>query len=219
MRNLFESSHYSWGAGLLFLLSLTAAASTVYEGKVVHIADGDTLTILWRGKPLKVRLAEIDTPEKRQPFGMQSKKALAALAFDKRARVIAVTVDRYGRTVGRVYVGRLDVNAELVRQGYAWVYRRYAKDPRLYELEKAARAARRGLWANPRAVPPWEWRHGKKTVQRRVKAAAGAPFTCGTKRYCREMTSCAEARFYLRKCGLTRLDGDGDGVPCAKLCR
>jgi len=201
------------------VLALPATASTVYEGKVVHVADGDTLAILSGGKRIKIRLAEIDTPEKRQPYGMQAKKALAALAFGKHVRVVTVTVDRYGRTVGKVYAGGVDVNAELVRQGHAWVYRRYAKDPRLYEFEAAARAAKRGLWANPQAIPPWEWRHGKKTEKRRVKAAAGAPFTCGTKRYCREMTSCKEARFYLHQCGLTRLDGDGDGVPCAKLCR
>jgi len=204
---------------LLFLLALPASGATVYEGKVVHIADGDTLTILWQGKPVKVRLAEIDTPEKRQPFGMRAKQALAGLAFSKRARVIAVAVDRYRRTVGKVYVGGVDVNATLVRAGYAWVYRRYAKDPRLYEFEKLARAEKRGLWADAHPIPPWEWRHGKKTVKRRKKAASGTAFTCGTKRYCREMTSCKEARFYLKRCGLRRLDGDGDGVPCAKLCR
>ena len=83
-----------------------------------------------------MRIAEIDIPEKRQPFGMQAKRALAALAFGKRARVIAVAVDRYGRTVGKVYVDGVDINATLVREGYAWVYRKYAKDPHLYELSR-----------------------------------------------------------------------------------
>ena len=70
--------------------------------------------------------------------------------------------DRYGRTVSRVYVGDMDVNAELVRQGAAWVYRQYAKDQSLYTLENEAKAAKRGLWALPEAeqMPPWEWRHG-----------------------------------------------------------
>ncbi len=66
-------------------------------------------------------------------------------------------------------------------------------------------------------IPPWEWRKGERTSNR--TAATGAVFTCGTKRYCREMTSCKEAQFYLRQCGLTRLDGDKDGVPCEKICR
>lgn len=134
--------------------------------------------------------------------------------------------DRYGRTVGRVYVGGMDVNAELVRQGAAWVYRHYAKDPALFALEDEARAAKRGLWTLPEAqqIPPWEWRKAG-----RQQAPAAAPpvalpsptdaFTCGAKRYCREMTSCAEARFYLNSCGLSRLDGDRDGTPCESLCR
>jgi hypothetical protein len=72
------------------------------------------------------------------------------------------------------------------------------------------------------AVPPWEWRHGGLTQRlqpSQVKPAPGLGFTCGAKRYCREMRSCEEARFYLDRCGLSRLDGDGDGVPCESLCR
>ncbi len=70
--------------------------------------------------------------------------------------------DYYGRIIGRVYVENLDVNAEMVRQGYAWVYRKYAKDKALYRLEEEAQAARKGLWASDHPIPPWEWRRGKK---------------------------------------------------------
>ncbi len=115
---------------------------------------------------LKIRLAEIDTPERRQPFGTKAKQALAKMAFNKQARVVEVTKDRYKRIVGRVYVGNLDVNAELVRLGYARVYRRYAKDKDLYRLEKEAQEAKRGLWASDHPIPPWEWRRGKRTVER-----------------------------------------------------
>jgi hypothetical protein len=94
-----------------------------------------------------------------------------------------------------------------VREGAAWVYRKYSKDRALLEAEENARRARRGLWGQANPTPPWEWRHGGN----------GAAFTCGTKRYCREMTSCREARFYLEKCGLTRIDGDR--LQPVRVCR
>ncbi|MFZ0257849.1 MAG: thermonuclease family protein [Gammaproteobacteria bacterium] len=109
-------------------------------------------------KQLKIRLAEIDAAERRQPYGTKAKQALSDLTFGKSARVVEVDRDRYGRIVGQVYVGNLDVNAELVRQDYAWVYRKYAKREKLYDLEREAREAKRGSWAQGNAVPPWEWR-------------------------------------------------------------
>jgi endonuclease YncB( thermonuclease family) len=143
---------------LLLLTTLPAWAETL-TGRVVAIADGDTLTLLTSDlRQVKVRLHGIDTPEARQPFGNRARQALADMAFQKPARVEVQDTDRYGRTVGRVYVGRVDVNAELVRQGWAWVYARYNRDASLPGLEAEARAARRGLWAEPRPVPPWDWR-------------------------------------------------------------
>lgn len=214
---------------LIFLLIAPVAFAEQLTGKVVGISDGDTLTLLTESKQqVKIRLAEIDTPESGQPYGSRARQALSDLAFGKQARVAVTDQDRYGRTVGRVYVGEMDVNAELVRQGAAWVYRQYAHDKALFTLEEEARRTQRGLWALPEAqrVPPWEWRRAGKqpsqspsngTATRQPKSSAG--FTCGSKRYCREMTSCAEARFYLEQCGLSRLDGDHDGVPCESLCR
>ncbi len=153
---------------LVFLcwLSLPVWAAPVHHGKVVHITDGDTLKILVECRMLQIRLAEIDTLERKQPFGTKAKKVLARMAFNKQACVVEVTKDRYKRIVGRVYVGNLDVNAELVRQGYAWVYRRYAKDKELYRLEKEAQEAKRGLWASDHPIRPWKWRRGKRTVKR-----------------------------------------------------
>jgi endonuclease YncB( thermonuclease family) len=80
--------------------------------------------------------------------------------FNQQARVVVQDIDRYGRTIGRVFVGGVDVNAALVEQGAAWVYRRYAKDPSLFRLEAQAKAAKRGLWGLPKAqrCPPWDWR-------------------------------------------------------------
>jgi endonuclease YncB( thermonuclease family) len=130
---------------LLFHLS-PAIASSTYQGKVVGITDGDTLTLLTaEKKQVKVRLAEIDTPEKRQPYGQRARQALSDLAFGKQAKVEVQAVDRYGHTVGKVYVGYVFVNREMVRQGAAWVYRQYNKDPGLLSVEAEAKAAKRGM--------------------------------------------------------------------------
>jgi|SRR3569623_1268456 len=159
-----RSWHKQWvlWAWLLALLPAFATAATL-QGKVVHIADGDTLTVLVDHEQMKVRLAEIDAPESHQDFGQRAKQALGNLVFSKEVSVDYEGKDRYGRTIGRVYLGDLDVNAEMVRTGYAWVYRQYAKDQSLYALEDEARAARRGLWASDARVPPWDWRKAKKT--------------------------------------------------------
>ncbi len=216
---------------VFFTVPLPAAE---YLGKVVGITDGDTLTLLVPDgasyKQVKVRLGEIDTPESRQPYGERAKQALSDLAYNKQARVVVQDTDKYGRTVGRVYVGSLDVNAELVKQGAAWVYRQYLKDQSLLALEAQAQAAKRGLWALPEAqrMPPWEWRHGGAAKAATIPPAMGAPapattssagFTCTGKRYCKEMSSCDEAKFYLTQCGVGSLDGNKDGVPCETLCR
>ena len=145
---------------LLFSLSIQAE---IIEGKVVKIADGDTLTLLTSSnQQVKVRLAGIDTPERKQPFGNRAKQALANLAFQKQALIEVEAKDRYGRTVGVVFVDGLNVNAELVKQGMAWVYRKYTDDKRLYTLESEAKQAKRGLWLDENPIPPWEWRRGRR---------------------------------------------------------
>ena len=141
-------------------------------GRVVGVADGDTLTVLTAEKQqVRVRLAGIDAPERRQPYGTRARQALAALAFGRSARVGVEDTDRYGRPVGRLQVGGRDVNAEMVRRGAAWVYVRHNRDPALVPLEAEARAARRGLWALPDAerVPPWEWRAAGRVERERAR--------------------------------------------------
>lgn len=96
---------------LLLLVTFPASAETVYQGKVVKIADGDTLTILVDRQQFKIRLSDIDTPERKQPFGTKAAQALSELAFGKQARVVEVTVDCCGRIVGRVYDDEFSVNA------------------------------------------------------------------------------------------------------------
>jgi len=165
---------------LLVCLALPSTADTI-TGKVIAISDGDTLTVLKDKTQYKIRLSEIDTPEKGQPHGKKAKQALSALVFGKTISVKVETIDRYGRTVGRIYLDDLDVNAEMVRNGHAWVYQKYAKDKNLYYLEAIAKENEVGLWSLPETqkIPPWEWRRGK----RETSAKEVATFECGTKRY------------------------------------
>ena len=200
--------------------------ATTITGRVVGVADGDTLTVLTEDqRQVRVRLAEIDAPESRQAYGQRAKQALSSMVFGQRVQVQVQTTDRYGRTVGRVYVGDTDVNAELVRTGMAWVYRQYLRDQSLLRLEAQARTAKVGLWAESSPTAPWKYRRAKRGSGGRAAKAAKPPtvsnstIQCGSKRYCREMSSCAEARAYLVQCGVRSLDGDGDGVPCEALCQ
>ncbi|MDQ3582137.1 MAG: thermonuclease family protein [Pseudomonadota bacterium] len=205
----------------LWSLVCAQAYASIYEGKVVGVSDGDTLTVLISGRQTKVRLVEIDAPEKRQPFGERSKQSLSDLVYGKRVKVSQQDRDRYGRVVGRVYTESLDVNAEQIKRGVAWIYRIYNRDRSLLALEYEARGAKRGPWIDPNPIPPWEYQQGGKTgwvrrstvEQVQAKAIGIGGGQCADKR-CNEMASCDEAKFYLSQCGLSRLDGDGDGVPC-----
>lgn len=133
---------------------------------VIGISDGDTLTARCDTSQgpqnLRVRLAEIDAPEKAQPWGRRSKQHLAQLCFGRAAEVRERETDRYGRSVARVNCGGIDANAEQVRAGMAWVYERYTKDRRLFVEQDAARASRRGLWADNAPVAPWDWRSQRR---------------------------------------------------------
>lgn len=134
------------------------------------VADGDTLTLRVDREEVRVRLAGIDAPEHGQPFGQAARKSLAALVAGRTVGVRELGHDSYGRVLGNVYVGGVDVNAEQVRRGYAWVLRRFANDEKLLALEADAKAARRGLWRDRAPVAPWIWR---KQVQAGRVAALG----------------------------------------------
>ena len=211
---------------LLLATALTVASATGLEtqtppfhfsGEITHVIDGDTLKV--DGK-ISVRLAEIDAPERDQPFGSEATRALAQLTANRTARFEVVDVDRYGRYVAHVFVDDAQINHEMVRRGFAWAYTRYVRDLEVIDLEKAARRQGVGLWMLPEADrdPPWIWRRSWR------KARSHSPPSefervCGAKTKCGEMNSCAEARFYLEECGRSRLDGDNDGTPCESLCR
>jgi endonuclease YncB( thermonuclease family) len=151
-------------AVILLMLASTANAETII-GRVVSVADGDTITVLDADKVQhKIRLAGIDAPEKKQAFGNRSKESLSDLAFDKTVNVETSKRDRYGRQIGKVLVNGQDVNLVQVERGMAWFYRQYQReqspnDQRLYEAaEYAAKAEKRGLWRDADPVPPWEFR-------------------------------------------------------------
>ena len=141
-------------------LTLPAQAGEVLNGKVVGVTDGDTITVLVAGHDkVKVRLANIDAPEKAQPFGQRSKQALSDLAFGKAIECNQSGLDRYGRTIAECSVGSIVINLAMVKVGMAWVYRKYAHNvPDYYAAEEEAHRLRLGLWAVADPVPPWKWR-------------------------------------------------------------
>lgn len=207
-------------AGLLVAGGIGRADEAPRElsGRVAAVADGDTLTLRSGGRSVRVRLAQIDAPEMDQPYGPAARRALSRLALDRRARVVVVDTDRYGRTVGEVFIDGQHLNERLVRDGHAWAYTRYSPSTAIVALEDAARAAQRGLWALPASErdPPWAWRHAAS--DRRARDAEPPAPGCRPRASCARLATCAEARFQLEHCGATRLDGDGDGVPCEALC-
>jgi endonuclease YncB( thermonuclease family) len=140
-----------------------AGPGAVVVGRVVAVADGDTLTVLDEyDRQHRIRLFGIDAPEKAQPFGNQAKKNLSGKVFGATVRVDVVDVDRYKREVGRIYLGNRFINLEQVRDGCAW---RYAEFDRHHEFDRAeveARRHHRGLWSAPHPTPPWEFRHAHK---------------------------------------------------------
>lgn len=142
------------------------ASAAQLDGRIVGIADGDTLTLLDGSKQQhKIRIAGIDAPEKRQPFGQRSKENLSRLAFSKTVQADCPKQDRYQRHVCTVVVEGRDVGLEQLRAGLAWWYRKYAAEQPArqrsdYEAaEAAAKRDRAGLWMASDPVPPWDFRH------------------------------------------------------------
>lgn len=134
---------------------------------VVGITDGDTLKarcgVPGAFQQVTVRIAAIDAPESRQPFGQTSRQHLAALCFEQMAQISPRTKDRYNRIVADVSCQGRDAGADMVAHGMAWFYERYATidDAPLNRLQRHAHNARAGLWVQSNPVPPWKWRKGK----------------------------------------------------------
>ena len=155
-------------SALVLLIALAAgpAAAQTVTGKVVAVHDGDTISIRSSSSTIRVRLVGIDCPEARQPYSARAKRFTSQMVFGKTVTVHGEGLDRYDRLLGRVLVDGVDVNEALVRNGLAWHYQTGAGDRRLAEAEKAARAARAGLWADADPIPPWRWRRAVPSAPR-----------------------------------------------------
>lgn len=228
---------------LFLVLALAPAMALAGNCKVIDVSDGDTFTCLTgSNEQVKIRLGEIDAPEMNQPYGDRSKQALSSLILSEMVKMDVQDTDDYGRTVARISrMDGVDVNAEQVRSGAAWVYTKYLKDKSLLVLQAEAKNNQRGLWTLPPAdqTPPWEWRHAGQTGSTPAAPAQpnrqatfsqfGSPggpggsggsdgaFNCNVIKWCGQM-SCAEARFQLTQCGNPQIDGDRDGRPCEMQC-
>jgi endonuclease YncB( thermonuclease family) len=153
---------------VIYALCACLAQAEILSGKVVKIADGDTLTVLDKSnRQHKVRLIGIDAPERKQPFGTVSRQNLATLVFGKTIAVEWHKRDRYERILGKVLLNGKDVNLEQIKVGLAWHYKQYDRDQlpadrKLYaEAQKAASLKGTGLWNDPAPVAPWDFRHNK----------------------------------------------------------
>ncbi len=148
---------------LFLLLPFNQAQASSFTGKLVKVLDGDTIEVMHDGKAERIRLAQIDCPEKGQPYGQAAKQYVLDIAALKIVTVQVETVDRYGRTVGEVFFSDgSNLNKLIVEAGYAWQYKKYSKDSEYGDLEAQARVAKLGLWQDKNPVPPWEWRKVKQ---------------------------------------------------------
>lgn len=152
---------------LLFVLALPADANEL-RGEVVGITDGDTLTVVDKSfQQYKIRLAGIDAPERKQPYGNVSRQYLGDICFRKEVRVTWEKQDRYGRIIGKVYCNSEDAGLNLIRKGLAWWYRQYSREQspddqdRYADAEQRAKTSRQGLWNEPAPTAPWDWRKNK----------------------------------------------------------
>jgi endonuclease YncB( thermonuclease family) len=215
------------------------AKPVVLSGTVSRVVDGDTLWLKTEGDgepPVVVRLEGIDAPESCQVGGSEATAALNALALGRSVTVRVATRDEYGRTVGKVFDGEKDIGDRMVRDGMAWSTRyQYDRGPYVAE-ERMALALKRGLHAPGGAIQPRDFRkrHGpcetavptppgttsisspvavSSAGAGRVATAVGS-YRCDGRSYCSQMTSCAEATWFLQHCPGVKMDGDRDGVPC-----
>ncbi|ADE10899.1 thermonuclease family protein [Sideroxydans lithotrophicus] len=217
-------------AVLCCCLALSAQAET-FSARVIAVMDGDTVMVLRQGQRIKIRLANIDAPEKDQPFGPQSRDSMLEMVDKKQVQVDSQAVDQYGRIVGLLSVNGLSVNQAQVKRGMAWEYSHYHSDKTYLALQSEAQRLRLGLWSQAQPVPPWQWRELHPSVLPAGQIQSGqygarshaAPVkqydaSCDKKHLCSQMESCEEANFYFMHCGIKTLDGNHDGMPCESLC-
>lgn len=147
-------------------------SNKIFTAKVIGIMDGDTMEILYKNLPTKIRLAHIDCPEKRgkQPFGNHAKTALSDLCFGRMVTVKGEKYDRYKRLIAVVINDKnKNINQEMIKLGMAWHYTKYSKDPAYAKLETEARKNKVGLWQDKNPIAPWLWREKRNNELRNFK--------------------------------------------------
>jgi micrococcal nuclease len=155
-------------AYLLITATLMIAPARLYSseepftGLVVRVVDGDMIHVQHGDESAKVRLEGIDAPESGQTFGPKAREVLVKKILARTVTVKPTGVDKYGRTLAVVWINERNVNLEMVREGFAWHFKKYSKDAALAAAEENAREQRRGLWADSAPQPPWEWRKEEK---------------------------------------------------------
>ena len=225
---------------LAFLLLAPSSYASVKTFKVISVIDGDTIKADIRGKTETIRLLAIDAPEmtngKMQCYGNEAYQKLKSYVLGKEVILVDDSTqgnrDSYKRLLRYVYLPnsvRTFINGELVKQGYAYSYRKYSTKllTKFNNLEKYAISNNLGLWKSCQITPTPKAVNNavKNTIQQTntqksnvVAPSSNVGFTCSGKTTCGQMSSCSEAYFYLSNCGVSRLDGDKDGVPCESLC-
>jgi endonuclease YncB( thermonuclease family) len=144
---------------LIYLLFIVNIYANQIKGKVIHISDGDTIHILTTEKEkYKIRLNDIDAPESKQAFGNKSKENLKKYIYNKNVTIVYNTKDKYGRILGTVYLNNHDINLQQVKDGFAWVYKKYSKNIIYYKAEIDAQNKRKGLWQDKNPIEPWIYR-------------------------------------------------------------
>lgn len=214
----------------------TPVSSPTLAVSLVKIIDGDTIDVNLNGKTERVRLIGIDTPEMNdyrseiQCFAQEAKTKAQVLltnsSFTLQPDSTQMDRDKYNRLLRYViFSDKSNLAKLLIEQGYGYEYTYnvpYKYQQEFKNAQKTAKNNQRGLW-NPNhpcntkkqtkiqpTTPP--------VIKTQKTGSNTSSFTCGAKRYCTQMTSCEEAYFYMNNCGLSRLDGDKDGVPCESLC-
>lgn len=158
---------------VLWACAAASHSSEFFQAKVIGVSDGDTITVLKEGVPLKLRLNGIDCPEKSQDFGQKAKDFTSELVFSKQVLVFARGKDRYKRTIAEVYLsGGENLSDLLIARGYAWWYRSFSKEIHRQILEEKAKAEKLGLWKEENAFAPWDFRKSQKQAS---KTSAGKP--------------------------------------------
>lgn len=162
---------------ILLLITLLLSVSNLeaqnfdennFKATVIQVYDGDSITVETEANRIfKIRLSDIDAPEKKQHHGIESRDYLRKLVLGKTVNIIKTDIDGYGRTVAKVYLENTYINREMVKSGMAWFYDEYSKDEELKKLQQKAKKSRLGLWQEETPKAPWQYRKGKRNKSKK----------------------------------------------------